>query len=224
MIKHALLLLVVITVLAAGCGQTAGREQAPKTEIEQAERLEPSPVEKIPAAERNTYDRVVIGARSEVQRRVTYDAAYRQIDYPGGDVPPEVGACTDVVIRAFRSGGIDLQQLVHEDMRANFRQYPQNWGLSGPDANIDHRRVPNLMKFFQRHGQTLTTSTDEDQLTQWQWGDVVFWKFSNGLDHCGIISDRTNENGLPLAIHNAGTAREEDCLTRWEITGHYRYP
>lgn len=136
---------------------------------------------------------------------------------------PEVGACTDVVVRAYRSAGIDLQQLVHEDMKANFRQYPQNWGLSGTDSNIDHRRVPNLVRFFQRHGQTLTTSTDEDYLNEWKWGDVVFWRFSNGLDHCGIISDRTNEDGLPLAIHNAGMALEEDSLNRWEITGHYRY-
>ncbi len=224
MIRHAVLFLALITVFAAGCGQTAGLEQAPKIKIEQSERLEPSPVEKIPATERSLYDHVVIGARGEVERGVTYDAAYRQVDYPGGDVPTEVGACTDVVIRAFRNGGVDLQQLVHEDMRVNFRQYPQNWGLNGPDANIDHRRVPNLVKFFQRHGQTLTMSTDEEKLAEWQWGDVVFWRFSNGLDHCGIISDRTNKDGLPLVIHNAGMAREEDCLTRWEITGHFRYP
>ena len=220
-----MLFLILITVLLSGCGQVTNYEQAPgkETEANKGERLSPSPVEKVPAEERNTYDKVVIGARGEVQRQVMYDATYRQIDYPGGDVPPEVGACTDVVIRAYRNAGIDLQQLVHEDMRANFRQYPQNWGLNGTDSNIDHRRVPNLVRFFQRHGQTLTTSTDEDQLTQWQWGDVVFWRFPNGLEHCGIISDRTNEDGLPLVIHNAGMAQEEDALNRWEITGHYRY-
>jgi len=225
-IKQVVLFLILITVLLSGCGQVTEREQGPgkETEIKKAEQVPPSPVEKIPAAERNIYDNVVIGARGEVQRQVMYDATYRQMAYPGGDVPSEVGACTDVVVRAYRNGGIDLQQLVHEDMQSNFRQYPQNWGLDGTDSNIDHRRVPNLVKFFQRHGQTLATSTGEDQLTEWQWGDVVFWRFANGLDHCGIISDRTNEDGLPLAIHNAGMAREEDCLTRWEITGHYRYP
>lgn len=225
-IKQVVLFLILITVLLSGCGQVTEQEQVQRkeTETKKAERLPPSPVEKILAEERNTYDNVVIGARGEVQGQVMYDATYRQIDYPGGDVPPEVGACTDVVVRAYRNAGIDLQQLVHEDMQANFRQYPQNWGLNGPDSNIDHRRVPNLVRFLQRHGQTLTTSTDEDKLPEWQWGDVVFWRFSNGLDHCGIISDRTNVDGLPLAIHNAGMAREEDCLTRWEITGHYRYP
>jgi len=225
-IKPVLLFLIITVVLISGCGQVTEQIQDPrkKTTTKKTEQLPPSPVEQISAEERNKYDHVVIGARGEVQRQVMYDATYRQIDYPNGDVPPEVGACTDVVVRAYRNAGIDLQQLVHEDMQANFQQYPQNWGLNGTDSNIDHRRVPNLVKFFQRHGQTITTSTDEEQLTKWQWGDVVFWRFSNGLDHCGIVSDRTSDDGLPLVIHNAGMAREEDCLNRWEITGHYRYP
>lgn len=208
-------LLLLLIVIAAGCSSGGERR---------GDFFGPSPVEKIPEAERNVYDRVVIGAREEVVKKVIYDASYQVIPCPGGDVPPGRGACTDVVVRAFRHAGIDLQQLIHEDMSANFAQYPQNWGLKGPDSNIDHRRVPNQVKFFERHGQPLTTSVEGDNLSQWRWGDVVYWKFPNGLEHCGIISDRKNSRGLPLVIHNAGVAREEDCLTRWEITGHFRYP
>lgn len=222
--KLVYVLIILIALSAAGCTR-GGEQQRGKTGgIDPIKPAQPSPVEKITPGERDVYALVVLGAREEVKKGVTYDASYRSIDYPGGDVPPEVGACTDVVVRAYRNAGIDLQQLVHEDMQANFGQYPQNWGLSGPDPNIDHRRVPNLVQFFSRHGQKLATSVEENKLSEWQWGDVVFWKFPNGLDHCGIVSDRTNKDGLPLAIHNAGIAREEDCMTRWEITGHYRYP
>ncbi|MBO8158761.1 DUF1287 domain-containing protein [Thermosyntropha sp.] len=182
-----------------------------------------SPVEKIPPEERTVPDLIVLGARKEVEKKVTYDASYVVIDYPGGDVPQDRGACTDVVIRAFRNAGIDLQVLIHEDMQKNFAEYPNNWGLDKPDPNIDHRRVPNQMHFFKKHGLVLTTQV-ENHLTEWQWGDVVYFKFDNGLEHCGIISDRKNSKGIPLVIHNAGIATEEDCLKRWQIIGHYRYP
>ncbi|NLJ56854.1 MAG: DUF1287 domain-containing protein [Firmicutes bacterium] len=183
----------------------------------------PSPVEKIPAEERTTADLILLGARQEAVNKVSYDAAYATISYPGGDVPPDRGACTDVIIRAFRHAGLDLQQLIHEDMERNFSLYPQRWGLESPDSNIDHRRVPNQAFFFTRHGMQLTLEV-EGCLDEWQWGDVVCWRFANGRDHCGIISDRTRSDGLPLVIHNAGQAKEEDCLLRWEITGHFRYP
>lgn len=183
----------------------------------------PSPVEQIPADELTIPDLILLGAREEVRRGVRYDASYVAIDYPGGDVPRDRGACTDVVVRAFRNAGIDLQQLIHEDMAEHFDLYPQLWGLSGPDPNIDHRRVPNQMTFFERHGTALTLAV-EGRLDEWRWGDVVYWRFGDGREHCGIISDRTNRRGIPLVIHNAGVTREEDCLTRWEITGHYRYP
>ncbi|GBF32366.1 periplasmic protein [Desulfocucumis palustris] len=211
-----------VALFFSGCA--TGNKPRPDVAIQKETVVDLSPVEKIPADQRNAYDLTVMGARREAEKGVTYEASYVQINYPGGDVPSDRGVCTDVVIRAFRNAGIDLQKLIHEDMKAHFGLYPQNWGLKGPDSNIDHRRVPNQMKFFERHGKTLTLSTAEQELSQWRWGDIVYWKFSNGLEHCGIVSDRVGERGLPLAIHNAGLALEEDCLDRWRIIGHYRYP
>jgi uncharacterized protein YijF (DUF1287 family) len=185
---------------------------------------EPSPVEKIPPAERTVYDLILLGARKEVQKKTRYDAAYRVISYPGGDVDPSVGACTDVIIRALRAAGFDLQQLIHEDMCTNFDLYPQLWGLECPDPNIDHRRTQNQMFYFERFGEKLTLEVTEADLAQWRHGDFVYWRFPNGQQHTGVISDRINERGIPLVIHNSGIAREEDCLLRWEIIGHYRFP
>ncbi|HPU01253.1 MAG TPA: DUF1287 domain-containing protein [Bacillota bacterium] len=185
---------------------------------------EPSPVEKIPPAERTVYDLILLGARKEVEKGTRYDASYQAISYPGGDVDPSVGACTDVVIRALRAAGFDLQELIHEDMRRNFELYPQLWGLDGPDPNIDHRRTQNQMFFFERFGEKLTLEVTEATLDQWRHGDIVYWRFPGGEQHTGIISDRTNARGIPLVIHNIGIAREEDCLLRWEIIGHYRFP
>lgn len=220
-------LLALLLLLLPGCTKGGVYPQGNKAKQEQTGFKTPprelSPVEKIPAEKRTVLDMVVLGARREVAKGVTYDASYQQMGYPGGDVPSDRGVCTDVVIRAFRHAGIDLQKLIHEDMQANFGQYPGDWGLKSTDTNIDHRRVPNQMKFLARHGKSQTLSTKEEDLGQWQWGDVVYWKFSNGLDHCGIISDLKSDRGVPLVIHNAGAAREEDCLERWTITGHYRY-
>lgn len=182
-----------------------------------------SPVEKIPPDQRKAPDLIVLGARQEVSRGTVYDASYQQLAYPGGDVPLGQGACTDVVIRAMRNASLDLQVLVHEDMKRNFSAYPQLWGLKKPDSNIDHRRVPNLICFFTRHGKALSNKV-EGNLDEWQWGDVVIWRFPNGLLHCGVISDRKNGAGMPLVIHNCDVAREQDILTYWEIFGHYRYP
>jgi uncharacterized protein YijF (DUF1287 family) len=182
-----------------------------------------SPVEAIPEEERQTPDLILLGARQEAEQGTRYDASYVSIEYPGGDVSSDRGACTDVVIRAFRNAGIDLQQLIHEDMRENFASYPRKWGLTEPDPNIDHRRVPNQIQFFKTYGESLTLEV-EGHLEEWKWGDVVYWRFSDGRDHCGIISDRTTRDGIPLVIHNAGLAREEKALLRWEITGHFRYP
>jgi uncharacterized protein len=155
------------------------------------------------------------------QQKVSYDPAYRVIAYPNGDVPADKGVCTDVVIRAYRKLGIDLQKEVHEDMKLNFNVYPKNWGLSRPDKNIDHRRVPNLMTFFTRHGTVLKiTDNPEDYLP----GNIVCWDLGRGLTHIGIVSRKKSADGLRyLLVHNIGGGQVlEDCLFSFKIIGHYR--
>src|SRR5690606_11380516 len=144
------------------------------------------------------------------------------LDYPNGDVPPNKGVCTDVIIRAYRKLGIDLQKEVHEDMKANFGKYPKNWGLSQPDKNIDHRRVPNLMIFFERHGTELPITQNS---TDYRPGDIVCWNLGGGITHIGIVSNIKAENGeRPLVIHNIGSGQVlEDMLVDFKIIGHYRY-
>ena len=163
---------------------------------------------------------VLEGAYQQVGATKTYDGAYHKISFPGGDVPMERGVCTDVIVRAYRHAGVDLQVLVNEDMKRDFGSYPQLWGLPGPDPNIDHRRVPNLATYFARHGQRLeVTSNAADYLP----GDTVTWRLSSGVPHIGLVSDRRS-GGRPLMIHNIGAgAQIEDVLFAYEITGHYRY-
>jgi hypothetical protein len=168
---------------------------------------------------------ILEGARKEVKKRTIYNSAYVKINYPGGDVPYSQGACTDVVIRAFRNAGIDLQKLIHEDMKNNFEIYPQKWGKEGPDPNIDHRRVLNQICFFKRYAKSLTLKVSGN-IVKWRKGDVVYWQRKNGNYHCGIISDNVNFKGIPLVIHNAGRigyAKETDCLLSEKIIGHFRY-
>jgi uncharacterized protein YijF (DUF1287 family) len=156
-----------------------------------------------------------------VGRTTIYDPSYVRLDYPGGDVPIERGVCTDVVVRAFRDGlGMDLQKLVHEDMKAAFSQYPKLWGLKTPDANIDHRRVPNLQRYFQRRGYSLpVTKEKRDYLP----GDLVTCTVPPNRPHIMIVSDRGTTEGIPLAIHNIGSgAKEENRLFDFPLTGHYR--
>lgn len=168
--------------------------------------------------------KIVAGAKAEVRRGVRYDASYRLIAFPGGDVRPDRGACTDVVIRSLRHAGFDLQSKIHEDMRRHFDRYPHRYGLSRPDANIDHRRVPNHLVFFSRYGRALPTATDGAAVATWQPGDLVYWRIPGGPLHCGVLSDVYDGRGLPLVIHNMAQAREEDCLTAWPIVAHFRYP
>lgn len=150
-----------------------------------------------------------------------YDGSYRRLAYPGGDLPLERGVCTDVVVRTFRKFGVDLQQLVHEDMIAAGEAYPKLWGLSRPDSNIDHRRVPNLAAFLKRHGLVLNTGGEASSYLP---GEVVTWRLTSGVPHIGIVSDRRSPAGTPLVIHNIGRgAVEEDILFRFTITGHFRY-
>lgn len=167
-------------------------------------------------------DALVTTAREQVGVTLSYDPAYRRLGYPNGDVPLNTGVCTDVVIRALREQGLDLQQAVHQDMRANFSLYPKNWGLSRPDSNIDHRRVPNLMTWFKRQGWSLPLGQDAER---YRPGDIVTWDLGGGLTHIGIISDRQAGSGVPLVLHNIGRGtQEEDILFSFKITGHYRIP
>ena len=157
------------------------------------------------------------------KQRVAYDGSYFRIGYPNGDVPSDRGVCTDVVIRANRKLGIDLQQKVHEDMKANFNLYPKIWGLKRTDTNIDHRRVPNLMIFFSRHGVKLNNSQNP---SDYHTGDLVTWDLGGNTPHIGIVIDkRTSDSIRPLIVHNIGGGQEiSDCLFTYRITGHYRYP
>lgn len=164
---------------------------------------------------------LVQAARSQVGVTLGYDPVYRRLDYPGGDVPLATGVCTDVLIRALRQQGLDLQKSVHEDMRADFSAYPRSWGLKRPDRNIDHRRVPNLMTWFKRQGMALKVS---DKPADYRAGDIVTWDLGRGLTHIGIVSDRTSPAGVPLVLHNIGRGtQEEDILFGFAITGHYRF-
>jgi uncharacterized protein len=168
--------------------------------------------------------KILEGAKKQAAERTAYSPGYVRIAYPNGDVPRERGVCTDVIIRSLRHAGMDLQKLIHEDMKTHFARYPQNWGLSKPDPNIDHRRVPNQIFYFSRFGTKPTSEVSAKTLDQWQPGDLVYWKLENGLDHCGVVSDTRNASGIPLVIHNISQCREEDLLqyAKWKITAHYR--
>lgn len=159
-------------------------------------------------------------ARRQIGVTVEYDPAYVSMDYPGGDVPQERGVCTDVVIRALRLMGLDLQQAVHEDMKAHFSAYPKNWGLKRPDKNIDHRRVPNLQTYFTRRGWKLPVTKNP---ADYRPGDLVTCMVADSLPHIMVVSDRRAEDGTPLIIHNIGSGtQEEDALFAFPLTGHYR--
>lgn len=164
---------------------------------------------------------LITAARDQIGVTLMYDPAYTSLSYPNGDVPRVKGVCTDVIIRALRDAhGMDLQSLVHMDMKQAFSAYPKNWGLSKPDRNIDHRRVPNLKAYFKRAGASLPIS---DVPQDYVPGDIVTWVFDNGLRHIGIVSDRMTSNGIPLMIHNVGAGtREQDFLFAYKIDGHFR--
>jgi len=165
-------------------------------------------------------EKLVASARKQIGVTISYDPAYRQLDYPGGDAPKHTGVCTDVVIRALREQGVDLQKEVHEDMKANFNAYPKKWGLKKPDRNIDHRRVPNIMTYFRRKGFSRVESAKAEHFAS---GDVVAWDLGSGVTHIGIVSDRRSPKGTPTVIHNIGRGtQEEDILFEFKIIGHYR--
>jgi len=170
----------------------------------------------------NLNTRLAEAAQSLTESNVVYDPSYFKIPYPNGDVPANSGVCTDVVIRAYRVVGIDLQKEVHEDMERHFDLYPDHWGLKKPDPNIDHRRVPNLMTFFLRHGRSL--SLDNDPL-EYLPGDIVCWDLGSGILHIGVVSSRrTRDADRYMVVHNIGAGQVmEDVLFSNKIIGHYRY-
>lgn len=166
---------------------------------------------------------LVDAALERTTKSITYDGSYFSIAYPNGDVPEQIGVCTDLVVRSYRKFGVDLQKLVHEDMLDHFESYPSKkiWGLNRPDSNIDHRRVPNLRVFFARHGRDIPVT---DLAENYQPGDLVTWSLPGNLPHIGIVSNSKSPGGTPLIIHNIGAGPKlENTLFNFPITGHYRY-
>ncbi len=156
------------------------------------------------------------------KQKVTYDPSYFSLKYPNGDIPIDKGVCTDVIIRAYRLVGIDLQKEVHEDMKANFSKYPKIWGLKTTDKNIDHRRVPNLMTYFKRLGAELPITKNT---SDYKPGNVVAWNLGGAITHIGIVVNKKSNDGKRyMIVHNIGAGQVvEDCLFRFKIIGHYRF-
>lgn len=164
-------------------------------------------------------------ALERTHQEVEYDPAYYKISYPGGDIPEGKGTNTDVVIRSYRALGIDLQQRVHEDMKENFRIYPQIWDAKEADPNIDHRRVENLQRFFSRLGQEIEVSTDSVNMQDFSWGDIVVWRLPDGATHIGIVVPGPDERREEMwVVHNQSEGPKwEDVLLDYQVIGHYRY-
>lgn len=169
-------------------------------------------------------DKLVAAAVERTNHTVKYVSAYVHLDYPGGDVPADTGVCSDEIIRAYRAVGVDLQKEVHEDMVKNWSEYPPKakWHQSHPDSNIDHRRVPNLMVFFSRKGESLPISMRAEDYSP---GDIVTWDLGGNVPHIGIlVNAKSAKSGRFLIVHNIGEGpKMEDVLFSWKITGHYRY-
>lgn len=202
---------VMVSCLLVSCDQDAEPNQVRNPGVSEIQ----SPNSEI------LFSPIVREARSQIGKTTSYDPSYVGLSYPGGDVPLEKGVCTDVVIRALRGAvNLDLQKLVHEDMKIEFSAYPNIWGLKKPDPNIDHRRVPNLKAYFNRRGFSLpVTRRAEDYLA----GDLVTCTVGRNLAHIMVVSDKKTSDGVPFVIHNIGSGtKEEDRLFEFPITGHYR--
>tara|TARA_R110002074_G_scaffold126223_1_gene264184 strand:+ start:57 stop:635 length:579 start_codon:yes stop_codon:yes gene_type:complete len=167
-------------------------------------------------------DKLSLAALELTKDNVVYDPSYFSIKYPNGDIPKGKGVCTDVIIRAYRKLGIDLQKEVHEDMKANFNLYPKIWGLNNTDKNIDHRRVPNLMTFFSRKGTVKSITKNPDD---YKPGDIICWNLGGAITHTGIVvNKKSQDNKRFLIVHNIGAGQVlQDCLFDFKIIGHYRY-
>lgn len=208
---------LVISVLMASSCQRESRVASRKPVIPPSATVEPLPANAPPQLKQ-----LVEGAIAQAGVTTSYDPAYVTLDYPNGDVPLKTGVCSDVVVRAFRKAGIDLQKEIHEDMKTARSDYPTKWGSINPDANIDHRRVLNLMAYFRRQGKSLPISYDS---ADYQPGDIVAWDLTSGLDHIGIVTNMLSDTkDHYLIVHNIGSGtRVEDVLFEWTIKGHYRY-
>lgn len=211
---RALLLISVLVV--SGC-------QRQTQVVSRGPAVPPHPVVRpLPDSASPQLKQMLDGAIGQAGVTTGYDPSYVALDYPGGDVPENTGVCSDVVVRAFRKAGIDLQKEVHEDMKAARSQYPNKWGANNPDRNIDHRRVLNLMTYFTRQGKSLPLS---DSAADYQPGDIVAWQLSSGIDHIGIVTNMLSDSAdRYLIVHNIGAGtRIEDVLFAWRIKGHYRF-
>lgn len=214
--NHAKLLFLISVLVLSGCHRqervVSRKPAVPPTAI----------VEPLPDSASPQLKQMLQGAIAQAGVTVSYDPAYVKLTYPGGDVPEDTGVCSDVVVRAFRKAGVDLQKEIHDDMKAARSDYPTRWGANDPDPNIDHRRVLNLMAYFRRQGKSLPISYEA---TDYRPGDVVAWELSGGFDHIGIVTNmRLDSKERYLIVHNisAGT-RVEDVLFDWKIKGHYRF-
>jgi len=169
-------------------------------------------------------DKLVAAAIERTRHTVKYVSDYVRLDYPGGDVPSDTGVCSDEIIRVYRAVGVDLQKEVHEDMVKNWSEYPPKakWHQSHPDANIDHRRVPNLMVFFGRKGESLPISLRAEDFSP---GDIVTWDLGGDVPHIGmVVNVKSAQTGRPFIVHNIGQGpKMEDALFSWKMTGHYQY-
>jgi len=205
-------LVLACAAISCPCVEASGQVAlAPRTPVTSTTAAPPMP---------RDVARVVTSAWAQTHITRHYDPAYTAIPYPNGDVPNERGVCTDVVIRALRAAGLDLQRLVHEDMKATYDAYPNEWGQRRPDRNIDHRRVPNLETFFTRSGNALALTTSPGDFAP---GDIVSWRLPSGRPHIGVVVDRVAASGRPLVVHNIGAGAEaEDVLFAWTMTGHFR--
>lgn len=215
----------VIVLIAVGIATWFGRPLVPFLKAaqeggttEQAQLLAASL-----GASANSGDRLAAAALELSRQNISFDPSYYKIPYPDGDIPASRGAAADVLVRCFRKTGIDLQRVVHDDMADNFRAYPQVFGNNSPDPNIDHRRIANLQRFFERHGERLETSRN---LQNYRPGDIVVWSLANAESHIGIVVPGPGkDSGEPWVVHHMGDGmRWEDALLDYKIEGHFRYP
>jgi hypothetical protein len=211
-LRQAVRVGLALLILVLLCGNSARHGVAARSALDES------------SAHQHFLQGLVAAAIERTHHYVRYDPAYRRIPYPGGDVPADTGVCTDVIIRSYRAVGVDLQKEVHEDMVRNFSAYPRRWQwlLAKPDPNIDHRRVPNLMVFFKRKGESLPIT---NRAADYFPGDLVSWDLGGGVPHIGIVVGRKSpQTGRYMVVHNIGSGPQmEDVLFNWKITGHFRY-